>query len=103
MDEFAKEDEKYGWFRLIFLIKVNYIVKLDEYGSNLQKQEILVVLDRHMSDMARPKKITLVSRLIFREPLQRFLVWSGQVGHKIINALGVAVHLALGENQWRCS
>jgi hypothetical protein len=59
VDEFAKEDEKYGWFRLIFLIKVNYIVKLDEYGSNLQKQEILVVLDRHMSDMAWPKKFTL--------------------------------------------
>jgi hypothetical protein len=56
VDEFAKEDEKYGWFRLTFLIKVNYIVKLDEYGSNLQKQ---VVLDRHMSDMAWPKKFTL--------------------------------------------
>jgi hypothetical protein len=52
VDEFAEEDEKYGCFRLIFLIKVNYTVKLDEYGSNLQKQEILVVLDRHMSDMA---------------------------------------------------
>jgi hypothetical protein len=25
------------------------------------------------------------------------------VDYKIINALGVAVHLALGENQWRCS
>jgi hypothetical protein len=44
-----------------------------------------------------------LSRLVFGEPMQSFLIWHGAVGHQKNHTQGVAVQRALGMHPWRCS